>query len=394
LIAVDAAAGVVVAQWSANHQSNVSASCQACAVNTAKPPAMSSLPMKRAAVLAGLGAWLPPRVVTNDELPAALDTSDTWIRSRTGIAQRHFAQPGMATSDLAVEAGARALKSSGESSVDAVLIATTTPDRPCPATAPEVASRLGLLGVAAFDVAAVCTGFIYALASATGLIAASVAERVLVIGAETYSSILNPLDRGTAMIFGDGAGAVVLRAGDPAEPGALGPFDLGSDGEGSDLITVPAGGSRQRLSGAPEVPDDRYFTMAGREVFLQAVLRMADSSLAVLERAGWQVADVDRLVSHQANARIMNQLADRLGIERTRVVSNIDRVGNTAAASIPLALAAGVADGAVRPGDRVLLTAFGGGLTWGSTVLTWPDVTDCDALSPYPVRRERGVPDE
>jgi 3-oxoacyl-[acyl-carrier-protein] synthase III len=330
--------------------------------------------VSRAAVLAGLGAWLPPRVVTNADLPAALDTTDEWIRSRTGIAQRHFAAPGTATSDLAVEAGSRALKSAGEPRADAVLLATTTPDRPCPATAPEIASRLGLTGAAAFDVSAVCTGFVYALAAAAGLIAAGVAERVLVIGAETYSSILNPLDRGTAMIFGDGAGAVVLRAGDAAEPGALGPFDLGSDGDGSDLIAVPSGGSRQRLSGAPAADTDRYIAMAGQEVFKHAVLRMAESSRAVLDRAGWRVGDVDRLVSHQANRRIMNQLADQLGVDRGRVVSNIERVGNTAAASIPLALAHGVADGAVRSGHRVLLTAFGGGLTWGSTVLTWPDL--------------------
>jgi 3-oxoacyl-[acyl-carrier-protein] synthase-3 len=318
-------------------------------------------------------------VVTNDELPAELDTSDEWIRARTGIERRHVATLGMATSDLAFEAGARALKSSGEPLVDAVLVATTTPDRPCPATAPAVASRLGLAGVAAFDVSAVCTGFIYALASAAGLIAAGVADRVLVIGADTFSSILDPFDRGTAMIFGDGAGAVVLRAGGPTEPGALGPFDLGSDGEGSDLIAVPAGGSRQRLSGSPPAERDRYFTMDGREVFRHAVLRMAGSSRAVLERAGWCVGDVDRLVSHQANLRIMNQLADQLRLDRERVVIDIDRVGNTAAASIPLALAHGVADGTVRPGHRVLLTAFGGGLTWGSTVLTWPDVRDSDS---------------
>lgn len=326
----------------------------------------------------GLGAFLPPRIVTNAELPAELGTSDEWIRARTGIAQRHVASPGMATSDLAFEAATRALKSAGGPLVDAVVLATTTPDRPCPATAPEVASRLGLAGVAAFDVAAVCTGFVYGLATAAGLIATGVADRTLVIGAETYSSILDPLDRGTAMIFGDGAGAVVLRAGDPREPGALGPFDLGSDGEGSGLIAVPGGGSRQRLSGQPAADGDKYFTMAGREVFSHAVLRMAGSAKAVLDRAGWRVEDVDRLVSHQANRRIMNQLADRLGVDRARVVSNIDRVGNTAAASIPLALAHGVAEGTVRPGDRLVLTAFGGGLTWGSTVLTWPDSTDPD----------------
>jgi 3-oxoacyl-[acyl-carrier-protein] synthase-3 len=178
------------------------------------------------------------------------------------------------------------------------------------------------------------------------------------------------------MIFGDGAGAVVLRAGLPTEAGALGAFDLGSDGAGGHLISVPGGGSRQPLSG-PADPA-RYFTMAGKEVFKQAILRMAGSCQVVLDRAGWRVEDVDRLVAHQANRRILNQLADQLRLDRTRVVSNIDRVGNTAAASIPLALASGVAEGRIRPGHRVLLTAFGGGLTWGSTVVVWPEVTGCD----------------
>lgn len=328
----------------------------------------------RAAILAGIGRWTPPRVVTNAELSDRLDTSDEWIRSRTGIAQRHVAEQGMATSDLAVEAGARALKSAGEASVDAVVVATTTPDRPCPATAPEVASRLGMTGVAAYDVAAVCTGFLYALATSAGLISAGVVDRVLVIGAETFSSILDPADRGTAVIFGDGAGAVVLRAGDHDEPGALGPFDLGSDGEGSTLITVPAGGSRQRLSGAPPAPGEEYFAMAGTEVFRHAVERMGTSAVTVLRRAGWPVSQVDRFVSHQANQRIMYHLADALGIPREHTVSNIARVGNTAAASIPLALADAAADGTLRAGHHVLLTAFGGGLTWGSTVLVWPDV--------------------
>ncbi|WP_326695916.1 ketoacyl-ACP synthase III [Streptomyces sp. NBC_01754] len=330
--------------------------------------------MTRAAVLSGLGGWLPPRVVTNDDLPAELDTSDHWIRSRTGIARRHFADPGSATSDLAVEAGARALASSGTPHADAVILATTTPDRICPATAPEVATRLGLADAAAFDLNAACTGFMCGLACAAGMIATGVTDRVLVIGAETYSSILDPLDRGTAPIFGDGAGAVVLRAGDPDEPGAIGHIDLGSDGSGAELVGVNGGGSRQRLSDGPEREGERYLTMAGREVFKHAVMRMTASCQTVLERAGRDVDDVDRLVAHQANIRIVHQLADQLRIDRGRVVTNIDRVGNTAAASVPLALLHGVADGAVRPGQQTLLTAFGAGFTWGSTLLTWPEL--------------------
>ncbi|WP_051707760.1 MULTISPECIES: beta-ketoacyl-ACP synthase III [unclassified Streptomyces] len=326
----------------------------------------------RAAVVAGVGSCLPSRAVSNDELAGRLDTSDAWIRSRTGIGQRHVAAPGTATSDLAVGAGAKALKSSGEPSVDAVIVATTTPDRPCPATAPVVAARLGMTGTAAYDVSAVCTGFVYALATAAGLIHAAVADRVLVIGAETFSTLLNPDDRSTSVIFGDGAGAVVLRSGSPAEPGALGPFDLGSDGEGEDLITVPAGGSRQRLSGAAPGPGEEFFTMRGKEVFRHAVHRMTGSAKAVLDRAGWTVDDVDHLVGHQANLRITQHVAEGLGLPRERCFHNIAEVGNTAAASIPLALDQAHAQGVLRPGRRVLLTAFGGGLTWGSAVLTWP----------------------
>ncbi|MFF4292534.1 beta-ketoacyl-ACP synthase III [Streptomyces vinaceus] len=334
----------------------------------------------RTAVLAGLGTYVPPRVVTNEELSRTMDTSDEWIRTRTGITQRHWADPGTATGDLAVEAGERALKSAGSGEVDLVVLATTTPDHPCPATAPEVASRLGLRGVAAYDVAAVCSGFVYGLASAAGAIAAGIADRVLVIGAETYSTILDPEDRTTSVIFGDGAGAVVLRAGEPTEPGALLGYDLGSDGSLKDLIIVPGGGSRQRSAaaapGAPE-PDraDAYFSMQGKAVFRHAVTRMAASSQAMLDRAGWAADSVDRFVGHQANVRILHAVADQLGMERERTVVNLDRVGNTSAASIPLALADAVAGGQVTPGDRVLMSAFGGGVTWGSTALVWPEIT-------------------
>ncbi|WP_338896088.1 beta-ketoacyl-ACP synthase III [Streptomyces sp. TG1A-60] len=330
--------------------------------------------MNRTAVLAGVGSCLPPKAVSNDELAVRLDTSDEWIRSRTGIGQRYFAAQGTATSDLAVGAGAKALKCSGVSAVDAVLVATTTPDRPCPATAPTVASRLGMTGTAAYDVSAVCTGFVYGLATAAGLISAEVADRVLVIGAETFSTLLNPEDRSTSVIFGDGAGAVVLRSGDPEEPGALGPFDLGSDGEGEELITVPAGGSRQRLSGVEPKAGEQYFAMSGKEVFRHAVQRMTGSAQTVLARAGWRAQDVDHLVSHQANRRITGHVADQVGIPRARCVNNIAAVGNTAAASIPLALDHAHADGTLRPAQRILLTAFGGGLTWGSAVLTWPQL--------------------
>jgi 3-oxoacyl-[acyl-carrier-protein] synthase III len=310
-------------------------------------------------------------VVTNADLARTLDTTDEWIRTRTGIQQRHVASPETATSDLATEAGARALKSAGHEDVHAVIVATTTPDRMCPSTAPEVASRLGLPQVAAFDVGAVCSGFVYGLATAKGLIAGGIAERVLVIGAEVINRFMNPDDRGTKVIFGDGAGAVVLRAGHDGEAGALGPFDLGSDGDHAELLAVDAGGSRLPGSTPGIDPVAHYLRMDGREVYRHAVTRMVASSRRVLEHAGWEVSDIDRLVAHQANVRILDAVGDRLGVAPACRHVNIARYGNTSAASIPLALA----DAELQAGDRVLVTAFGGGLTWGSTVLTWPELT-------------------
>ncbi|GAA2979981.1 beta-ketoacyl-ACP synthase III [Streptomyces fulvorobeus] len=328
-----------------------------------------------AAVLCGLGTWLPPNAVTNDDLARELDTSDEWIRSRTGIGTRYVADPSTATSDLAVEAGRRALKSAGTESVDAVVLATTTPDRLCPATAPLVAAQLGLGTVAAFDVGAVCTGFLYALAAGAGLIAAGTSDSVLVIGADMYSGILDPADRSTRAIFGDGAGAVVLRSGDAGEPGALGRPVLGSDGTGSDLISVRSGGSREPLRAHTADEADPYFRMAGKAVFRNAVERMAEVSLTAAQRAGWEIGDIDRLIAHQANLRILHATADRMRLPRHRCPVHLDRVGNTAAASIPLALSHAVTTGELLPGHRTVLTAFGGGLTWGACTLRWPALT-------------------
>ncbi|MQY10995.1 3-oxoacyl-[acyl-carrier-protein] synthase 3 [Streptomyces sp. RB5] len=328
--------------------------------------------------LIGLGTYLPPREVTNAELAARFDTSDEWITARTGIRTRRWADPGTATGDLAVAAGERALKSAGlgPGDVDAVVLATTTPDHPCPATAPDVAARLGLGHVAAYDIAAVCSGFLYALAVGHGQIAAGQARRVLVIGAETYSTILDPADRTTGVIFGDGAGAVVLAAEpETGRPGALLGVDLGSDGALRDLIRIPAGGSR--LPARDGAAADRYFTMQGTKVFQQAVVRMGDSATALLERIGWRRDEVDHLVGHQANVRILAALARYLKIPAERAVVNLDRVGNTSAASIPLALADAAAQGRFAVGDRVLMTAFGGGLTWASAAITWPDIHPC-----------------
>ena len=321
------------------------------------------------AVLDGIGVAVPRRVVTNDDLAQRLDTSDEWIRTRTGIAQRRIAAPAVATSDLAFEAAEALLKTTPGADIGALVVATTSADHPMPGVAPLVAARLGLGAVPAFDVQAVCSGFIYGLASGAGLIAAGIADRVMVIGAEVMSRIVDQDDRATAVLFGDGAGAVTLRVGRPDELGAIGPFDLGSDGEQARQLFMETGGTR-----TPVVDEDtrrrRFLRMDGKQVYRHAVRRMTESSQRLLERAGLTVGDVDRFVAHQANLRILMAVADRLGIPEERRVSNVDRYGNTSAASIPLALA----DAGLRPGERILLTAFGSGFTWGSTLMTWPEL--------------------
>ncbi|MFD4878144.1 beta-ketoacyl-ACP synthase 3 [Streptomyces sp. NPDC058420] len=328
--------------------------------------------MNAVAVITGLGASLPPDRITNEHLVReGLETSDAWIRSRTGIESRHRVRPGIATGDLAVAAARGALESAGRHDAGLLILATTTPDRRCPATAPEVAARLGMAGTPAFDLAAVCSGFVYGAAVASAVLMAGAYDSVLLVAAETYSTIVDPHDRGTAVIFGDGAGATYLTRGHRADPGALVHFDLGSDGTGSDLITIPAGGSGSPYTEASP-RQDRYFRMRGREVYARAVRQMAASSRAVLGRAGWSTDSVAAFVAHQANQRILDSVADRLGIPPDRCHGNLRDVGNTAAASLPLALADTAARDAVRPGARTLLTAFGGGLTWGSIAMTWP----------------------
>ncbi|MEU9405779.1 beta-ketoacyl-ACP synthase III [Streptomyces sp. NPDC048281] len=312
-----------------------------------------------AAVLCGLGAVLPPRAVQNEELCAELDTTDEWIRTRTGIRERRIADAGVSTEDLAVAAAARALVSAGSPDADAVVLATTTPDHLMPATAPSVAARLGLTGTAAFDVAAVCTGFVYALATAAGLITTGTARTVLVVGADRMSRLPDSGDRTTRPLFADGAGAVVLRSGTATEPGALGPMVLGSDGAHRDLLVVPHGGHMQ---------------MRGPDLFRHAVDRMSAVTRQAVQLAGWSLTEVDRIVPHQANARITAAVGRHLAIGADRRVQNIEHVGNTGAASIPLALAQASADSTLRPGHRVCLTAFGAGLTWGATTAVWPDL--------------------
>lgn len=325
-----------------------------------------------AAVVTAVSGVVPSRKVTNADLAARLDTTDEWIRTRTGIHSRYVVEPGGATSDLAVAAGRAVL--TGDDRVDMLILATSTPDHPVPATAPLVAHRLGLGGIPAFDLNAVCTGFLYGLAMADSLIRSGTARRVLLIGADAYSSIVNPADRTTVAVFGDGAGAVTLRAGETDEPGALGGFDLGGDGGLSDLITVRAGGSRLPDRSAVTDPADLWFAMEGRLVYRNAVRHMASASRRALAHAGWSVDDVDVFIAHQANMRILETVADEVGIARERVFANVAEVGNTVAASVPLALHDAVRANVLRPGHRVLLVAFGGGLTWGATTLVWPTV--------------------
>lgn len=314
----------------------------------------------------GLGTDLPADVVSNDDLAKVLDTDDEWIRTRTGIAQRHVAAPGDATSDLAARAGQRALDDAGLTADDLglVLVATTTPDHPIPGTAPLVAARLGT-EVAALDVNAACSGFVYGLQLAAGSVLATGAP-VLLIGAETLTRVVDPADRTVRVLFGDGAGAVVLGADDR---GSLGPFDLGSDGADPSILWREATGTR--MPAAPGDGQHQYLTMRGREVYRNAVTRMAASSQAVVDAAGITLDDVDLFVGHQANRRILDAVVDRLGFPAERCHVTVDRHANTSAASIPLALADARDTGRLHAGDRVLLTAFGAGLTWGSTLLTW-----------------------
>nr|BEK62936.1 beta-ketoacyl-ACP synthase III [Kitasatospora purpeofusca] len=345
----------------------------------------SSAPGDRArAVITGIGSCLPPLVVTNTQVIARgdLDTTDEWITGRTGIHRRRLAGPTISTGDLATAAARAAIDSAGSAvpRPDLLLLATTTPDRPCPATAPEVAHRLGLGTVPAFDLAAVCSGFLYGLVTASALLRSGTCRAPLVVAAEKYSTIVDPFDRDTAPLFGDAAAAVALRLGDADEPGAVLETDWGSDGGGSDLITVAAGGSRLPTTGIDTgtgtgTPGhgDRCFRMRGRQVYAHAVRRMTSSSEAVLATTGWRPEEVRAFIGHQANQRILDAVADRLGVPPRHRLGNIRDVGNTAGASVPLALADAAARHACAPGARTLLTAFGGGLTWASATLLWPD---------------------
>ena len=326
--------------------------------------------VSRHATITGVGSSLPPHLVPNTWFEAQVDTTDEWIRNRTGIEARHFADDGVVTSDLAVEAARIALRTAGipAEQLDMIVCATVTGDTPFPATAVWVQEKLGL-SCPAFDVNAACAGFSYGLATATAFVEAGMADTILLIGAEVFSRILNFTDRQTCVLFGDGAGATVIQASE--RPGIEGTV-LGADGTAAEILLIPAGGSREPASVETVAASRHRIQMPnGREVFKRAVTEMAAACREVLEKNGHTPDDVDLLIPHQANARIMVAVAERLGIPLERAVVDVAEVGNTSAASIPIALDRAYRAGRMKDGDLVLFTSFGAGLTWGATAMRW-----------------------
>jgi 3-oxoacyl-[acyl-carrier-protein] synthase-3 len=322
--------------------------------------------------ITGLGAHAPERVVTNDELAAIVDTSDEWIVKRTGIRERRVASPDEALSDICRPAVRAALEQAGvaASSLDLIIVATVTPDMIFPATAAILADELDARDAAAYDLSAGCTGFMYAIAQAAAMVGSGFAQRALVIGGDVLSKIVDWSDRATCIVFGDGAGAVVLEG---VERGGFLGFELGADGSGGPDLYVPAGGSRQPASEATIAQGEHYVHMNGREVFKFATRVLVSSAEHLLEQCGVAVEDVDVYVPHQANVRIIRHAAEKLGILPERVVINVDRYGNTSSGSIPLALAEADEEGRLKKGDLVLMTGMGAGLTWGSALLEWTE---------------------
>ena len=314
----------------------------------------------------GVGSYLPEQIVTNDDLAEIVDTSDEWIVERTGIRQRHKARDDQPTSDLAVEAARKALEDAGKTAadVDLIIVATTTPDMTFPATAAIVQRKLGAPVCIAFDVQAVCSGFVYALSVADGFIARGNAKCAVVIGAEEMTRLMDWTDRTTCVLFGDGAGAVVLEPmqgqGTPADTGMLG-FALRCDGAKTDLLYVDGGPATTGSVG--------HLRMAGNQVFRHAVVNIAEAVTAAAAAAGVTIPDIDWFVPHQANQRIIKGVGDRLGLDENKVVSTVAMHANTSAASIPLALDTAIKDGRIKRGDLVLLEAMGGGLTWGACAI-------------------------
>ena len=318
-------------------------------------------------VVVGLGHYLPERVVPNSEFETHLDTSDEWIKSRSGIERRHFAADGETTSDLATNAARKALAQAGltANDLDAIVLATSTADLTFPSAATMVQAALGMTRGFAFDVQAVCAGFVYAMATANALIVSGQAKRIMVIGAETFSRIMDWSDRSTCVLFGDGAGAVILEAqdgaGDKTDRGILS-VDLNSDGQHRDILYVDGGVSTQTTG---------FLRMQGKEVFRHAVEKLAQTATTAMDKAGIASDEVDWIVPHQANIRIIQGTAKKLGLSMDHVVVTVQDHGNTSAASIPLALSVGAKRGQIKRGDLIVTEAIGGGLAWGAVVLRW-----------------------
>ena len=320
--------------------------------------------------ITGLGCRVPERVITNDELSTMMDTNDEWIRERTGIRERRIAAPDEALSDLCLPACRDALEQAGldASELDLIIVATVTPDMAFPSTGAILADELGAHNAAAYDLSAGCTGFMYAVAQGYGMLAGGLAQKALIVGGDVLSRILDWSDRSTAVLFGDGAGAVVLEK--VPSGGFLG-FELGADGSGGPQLYVPAGGSRSPATEETVAERMHFVKMNGREVFKFATRVLVSSAEAVLAECGRSIEEVDVYVPHQANVRIIEHARQKLGIPEEKTVIDVDRYGNTSSGSIPLALADATADGRLRPGQLVLMTGMGAGLTWGSGLIEW-----------------------
>jgi len=313
----------------------------------------------------GTGSYLPENRVTNFDLEKIVDTSDEWIKTRTGIESRHFADDQTATSDIAYQAAIRALESAKITAedLDTIIVATITPDMNFPSTACILQDKLGAVNANAFDVSAACSGFVYGVTLAKQFVESGLSKNVLVIGAETLSKIMDMTDRNTCVLFGDGAGAAIIG---PVQSGGIEAVDLGANGTGGKFLTLPAGGSRMPAS--QETIDNRlhYIKMDGSEVFKFAVRIMAKSSQAVIDKAGWTLDELDYLIPHQANIRIINSAGKKLKLPKEKVHVNLHKFGNTSAGSVPIALDEALRGGQIKKGDKVVLVAFGGGLTWGA----------------------------
>ena len=320
--------------------------------------------------ITGLGCRVPERVLTNDELSTMMDTNDEWIRERTGIRERRIAAPDEALSDLCLPACRDALEQAAvrPEEIDLIIVATVTPDMIFPSTSAILADQLGAADAGAYDLSAGCTGFMYAVAQGYGMLAAGLAQKALIVGGDVLSRILDWSDRSTAVLFGDGAGAVVLER--VPRGGFLG-FELGADGSGGPQLYVPAGGSRSPASEETVAGRMHFVKMNGREVFRFATRVLVSSAQAVLAECGRSIEDVDVYVPHQANVRIIEHARQKLGIPEEKTVIDVDRYGNTSSGSIPLALADATANGRLRPGQLVLMTGMGAGLTWGSGLIEW-----------------------